>query len=71
MYLPKLKKWLISSLAFKLFCEFQILNYTMVMSDLGKALMTLSFTARVTSSNRPELLMKLVMSLLVSLLLLG
>ena len=69
--LPKLKKWFISNFALDLFWEFQISNQMIVILDLGEVLMTLDFAVRATGSNSSKCFMVFVMSLPVSLLLLG
>ena len=68
IYLPKLKEWLISNFALELFCKSQISNQTIVMSNLGKALIILGLAIREIDLNNPVCFMKLVISLLVSLL---
>ena len=60
---PKLKLWLISCLAFMLFCESQILTYTMAMFDFSKALITCRQEANTVSLKRWVVLMThLIMS---------
>ena len=71
MYLPKLKEWLISSLALDPLRESQISNQIIAMLDLGEALMILGLAAREIFSNISVQLMRLLTSSLFSLLLLG
>jgi len=71
MYLLKLKEWLISNLALEPLWESQISNQIIAMSDLGEALMILGLATREIFENISVWLMKLLTSLLFSLLPLG
>jgi len=52
MYQPKLKEWLTSSFALNPFWESQTSIYTIAISNLGDALMTLGFKVSETISKR-------------------
>jgi len=62
MYLLKLNKWLMSSLALKPFWESHISIQIMAMSDLGEALMTWGLDTKVMFSNILLFFMKLVIN---------
>ena len=71
IYLPKLNKWLIRSLALDPFWKSHISIQIIDISDLGDTLITQGLDVRVIPSNKSPFLMKLVMSSLVRAIPLG